>query len=82
MAQSHVVTGTLIDGQTLKLDGAIPIRPGKVRVVVEVIDQEPKRPFAEVMEEIWDNLRKSGHKPPSREEVDAYLRAERESWDD
>jgi hypothetical protein len=82
MRQAYVITGTLTDGTTVKLDEAVPIQAGKVRVVAEVIEPKPTRPFMEVMEEIWERQRQRGHVPPTAEEVQAYIRAERESWDD
>jgi hypothetical protein len=82
MPRTYTVTGAVIDGQTLKLDEALPISQGKVRVVVEVVEPETNPPFMEVMEQIWAGQRARGHVPPTREEVDAYLKAERDSWDD
>jgi len=34
----------------------------------------------EVMETIRERQRLRGHQPPTKEEVDAYLQAERDSW--
>ena len=36
MTNAYVVTGTLTDEQTVRLDEPLPITGGKVRVVVEV----------------------------------------------
>lgn len=35
----------------------------------------------DVLEEIWEEQRARGHVPPTKKEVDEYIRAERESWD-
>lgn len=40
-----------------------------------------RRPWIEVMEEIWAEQRARGHVPPTKEEVDQYIREERASWD-
>lgn len=40
-----------------------------------------RRSYEEVMEEIHAAQRARGHVPPTKEEVDAYLEAERASWD-
>lgn len=38
------------------------------------------RAHDQVLAEIWEAQRSRGHVPPTRQEVDEYLRAERESW--
>lgn len=78
----YTVTGSLVDGQTLQLDEALPIATAKVRVVIEVVEPASKSSYMEVMETIWADQRARGFVPPTREEVDAYLKAERDSWDD
>lgn len=82
MPRSFVVTGTLRNDKTVELDEAVPLRSGKVRLVVEPLTPKPRRPYLEVMEEIYQAQKERGHIPPSREEVDNYLKAERESWGD
>jgi len=42
----------------------------------------PKQSLTEVLERIHARQRERGHVPPTPEEVDAYLRAERASWDE
>jgi hypothetical protein len=49
---------------------------------VEVLPAEPRRTLSEVLEEIHRGQRERGFVPPMREEVDAYLKAERDSWDE
>jgi hypothetical protein len=78
---SYIVTGTLSDEQTVALDKPLPIRGGKVRVVVEPIETA-QRSYTEVMAAIRERQRRRRHRPPTREEVDAYIRAERASWGD
>ena len=83
MPESYTATGTLADGRTVVLDEELPVHGGRVRLVIEPIAApQPKRPVAEVLEEIWERQRRRGFDPPSSEEVDAYIRAERESWDE
>jgi hypothetical protein len=81
MRQAFLLTGSVVDGQTIKLDEALPITGGKVRVVVEVVEATTPSPYMEVMETIRADQRARGFFPPTREEVDAHLKAERESWD-
>lgn len=82
MQNAYVVTGNLTDGRTVTLNEALPVLNGRVRVVVELIDSPPpQRPIQEVMAEIYERQRQRGHKPRTKEEVDADLQAERDSWD-
>ena len=77
-----VVTGKLTDEHTVTLDEALPLSPTRVRLVLEPLSPEPRRPYREVMADIRRRQCARGHRPPSREEVDSYLRVERESWGD
>jgi hypothetical protein len=79
---AYIVTGSLTDERTLKLDEALPVQAGKVRVTVEVLPTEPGPTLDEVLERIHRGQHERGFVPPAREEVDAYLNAERDSWDD
>ncbi|MBI3990051.1 MAG: hypothetical protein HY347_10605 [candidate division NC10 bacterium] len=80
MHNAYIVTGTLTNARTVKLDEALPLKPTKVRLVVEPLSPVFQRPYKEVLAEIRERQRARGHQPPTREEVDTYLRAERESW--
>lgn len=80
MQNAYVVTGTLTDEHTVTLDEALPLTPMKVRLVVEPLPPVPQRSYHEVMADIRREQQARGFKPPSREEVDAYLQAERDSW--
>lgn len=82
MQTAYIVTGTLTDEHTLKLDEALPLAQTKVRVMVEPLAPTPKRPHSEVIAEIREQQKARGYQPPTREEVDASLQAERESWDE
>jgi hypothetical protein len=81
MAQkTFVVTGVLTDQRTVKLDQALPLNSTRVRLAVEPIASVARRPYREVIAEIRARQRARGYLPPTREHVDAYLRAERNSW--
>jgi hypothetical protein len=82
METAYIVSGTLTDEYTVKLDEALPLSSGKVRLSVEPLTPTPKRPHDEVIAEIWARQRARGHKPSTREEIDAYIQAERDSWND
>lgn len=47
-----------------------------------VIPNPSRRPLADVLASIHSDLRASGYRPRTKEEVDAYIEEERNSWDD
>jgi hypothetical protein len=79
---AYVLTGSVADERTLKLDEALPIKAGKVRVTVEVLPAEPRPTLGEVLDRIHLGQQARGFVPPTRAAIDAYLQAERDSWDD
>jgi hypothetical protein len=81
MQNAYVVTGSVTGERTLELDEALPIKAGKVRVTVEVLETPPKMSLPEFMDWLHKRQDERGFVPPTREEVDAYLNAERDSWD-
>lgn len=42
---------------------------------------EPQKPYQKVLAAIRQRQLARGHNPPTRGEVDAYLKSERASWD-
>jgi hypothetical protein len=77
---TYIVTGTLTDDHTVTLDEALPLTRTKVRLVVEPISHEPRLSYQEVISSIRTRQRARDHHLRSREQVDAYLREERDSW--
>jgi hypothetical protein len=82
METAYIVTGTLNDDRTVTLDEALPLAPMKVRLSVEPLAVKPARSHEEFIKELRQRQKARGHVPPTREEVDAYLQAERDSWDE
>lgn len=82
MQQAFVVTGSLTDSRTVCLDEPIPISCGKVRVIVEMTEVTRKMSHDEFLAWLRERHESRGHVPRTREEIDASLRDERESWDD
>lgn len=80
MARSYVLTGTF-EEQTVTLDEALPLKSGRVRLTLELLRPESRKPHQQVLADIRRRQRARGHQPRTREEVDAYLKSERESWD-
>lgn len=81
MGKPYVLTGTLKDERTVTLDEALPLKSGRVRLTLESLRPEPSKPYREVIAAIRQRQRARGHQPPTSEEVDAYMKSERESWD-
>lgn len=82
MREAYVVTGSLTDSRTVRLDEPIPVSGGRVRVIVELGEMERTMSHEDFMARLRQRQEGRGHVPRTREEVDASLRAERESWDD
>lgn len=82
MQTAYIVTGTLNEDQTVTLDEALPLGPMRVRLSIEPLAPKRLRTHDEVIAEIWERQQKRGYQPPARAEVDAYLKAERDSWDE
>lgn len=80
MQNAYIVTGTLIDEHTITLDETLPLSSTKVRLILEPIASSTPRPYPTLMTEIRARQQARGHRPPTREEVDAMLQTERESW--
>jgi len=81
MHNAYVVTGTLTNERTVTLDEALPFPATKVRLVVEPIESVAPRSYQEIMAAIREQQQARGHCPPTAAEVDAYLQAERDSWE-
>jgi len=82
MHTAYIVTGTLNDDQTVTLDEALPLEPMKVRLSIEPLAPKLTRTHDEVIAEIWERQQGRGYQLPTRAEVDVYLKAERDSWDE
>jgi protein-arginine kinase len=81
MQNAYIVTGTLTNERTVTLDEALPLSSTKVRVIVELLESPSPPSYQEIMANIRQRQLARGHQPPLAQEVDAYLQAERESWE-
>ena len=81
MQNAYVVTGHFIDERTVALDEKLPVAATQVRLVVEPVTAPPSSSMHEVLAHIWERQDKRGHRPPTAEQVQAYLQGERASWD-
>ena len=82
MRNAYIVTGTLTDAHTVTLDEALPLTIKKVRLVVEPLSSVVPGSYQEIMATIRHRQQTRGHRPPTRDEVDTYVRTERESWEE
>jgi hypothetical protein len=82
MTSTIYTTGTLSEGQVIKLDEPVTPKTGRVRITL-VVDGEPETPqsFLQTLEMIWAGQHKRGHVPPTAEDVAARISDERDSWD-
>ena len=83
MITHEIVRGTLEPDGTLVLDQKPNLSPGRVRVMLEAMPElsQPVR-FWAMMEEIWDDLKASGHSPRGVEDIEAERRDFRDEWDE
>jgi len=87
MIETTTLHGTLEGGQIVTLDAPVDLPDGRIEVVIRSEAAEPRPAddgyvFGRALERIWERQKARGHIPPTREEVDEYLRIERDSWDD
>ena len=83
MAKPEIVTGTLIDDHTVALDKPLSLKSMKVRIAIEPLEEkQPRRYRPEVVSKIYAAQAARGYRPPSREEVDQRIEADRDSWGD
>ena len=81
MQKAYIVTGTLTDAHTVTLDKALPLKPVRVRLVVEPLSPPHRHSYYEVIAEIRERQKARGHQPSTKEEIDTYLQVERDSWE-
>lgn len=81
MQSTYIVTGTLVDGDTIALDETLPVLARRVRLVVEPIETDAERPLQAVIVVIRARQAARHHRSPTRAEVDQYLELERASWE-
>jgi hypothetical protein len=81
MLEYYTAIGTLSNERTVVLDQPVPLPAGRVRVTVVMLpESQSEMTFPVKLEAIHQALRASGYRPRTREQVDAQIRAERESW--
>jgi hypothetical protein len=82
MHNAYIVTGALTDQRTVTLDENLPLKPMRVRLIVEPVSAPASSSYQQVMTSIRERQKTRGHKARTRAEVDAALLYERKSWDD
>jgi hypothetical protein len=80
-SQTYTVMGTMTNKNTVTLDESLPITAAKVQVTIKTLDEQQVRPLREVLDEIHQRQQERGHQPPTWQEVDEYIRQERDSWE-
>jgi hypothetical protein len=83
MTRAYIVTGTITDAKTVRLDEPLPVSEGKVRVIVEPAETPTsKLSLQEYLVGLRQRQTARGHVPMTVEQVEARLRAERDTWDE
>jgi len=84
MEQTYVATGTVENGRLIHLDEPLPISIAKVSVIVK--PDTPKsyngEAFFEWLDKLHERRKQLGVKSLTKEEVDAWIQEERDSWGD
>lgn len=75
MTSAYVVTGTLTDGSTVRLDEPLPVSAGKVRVTVEVVEAvvPPKQSLQEWLEDLRKRREADGRQPLTDAEIEEWV---------
>lgn len=75
MGMQITLQGTVKADGSLELDGRVAMPEGRVLVTVQPVEPPaPNDPFWQRMEQIWAGQRARGHRPRTREQIDADLR--------
>jgi hypothetical protein len=82
MQSAYIVTGTLTNERTVTLDEALPLPETKVRLVIEPLASPSHRSYPEIMAAMRQRQAARGHRPPTSDEIDAYVQSERDSWEE
>ena len=62
MERAYVVTGSVVDGQTIRLDEVLPLAERRVRVVVEALPAAVESTLQEVLDKIHQGQREREEK--------------------
>ena len=82
MSEVYTGVGTLSNENTVILDEPLRLPPGRVRVIVEPLAGGlPADDLIAKLSAIRQSLRESGYCFRTKEEIDAQIRDERESWE-
>jgi len=84
MEQTYVASGTLENGRLIHLDEPLPIYTNRVSMVIKpVIKRERNgKTLVEWLKKIHARREKLGIKSLTKEEIDAWIQEERDSWGD
>jgi hypothetical protein len=82
MQSAYIVTGTLTDDRTVTLDEDVALAPARVRVIIEPGAVSAARSARDVLAGMWAAQDARGYVARTREQVDAELERERNSWGD
>jgi hypothetical protein len=84
MEQTYIVNGTVENGQIIHLDEPVPISTKRVSVIIKPAPQKSYNGEALFawLEQLHERRNKLGIKSLTKEEIDAWIQEERDSWGD
>lgn len=85
MNATHLtMTGTIKPDGTLELDGKTDLPPGRVRVTLNIVPEQPggREDVLTVLQRIHAEQKARGMKPRSAEEIDAYINGLRDELEE
>jgi hypothetical protein len=84
MEQTYIVNGTVENGQLIHLDEPVPISGKRVSAIIKPAPQKSYNgeAFVAWLEQLHERRKKQGIKSLTKEEIDAWIQVERDSWGD
>ena len=84
MEQTYVATGTVENGQFIRLDAPLPITVARVSVIVRPSLKKDRngKTLIEWLKKIHKRREKLGIKSLTKEEINAWIKEERNRWGD
>jgi len=84
MEQTFIAHGTVENGQLIHLDEPLPISTKRVSVIVRPALKRDRngKTLVEWLKKIRERRKKLGIRSLTKEEIDAWIKEERDSWGD
>ena len=82
MENAYIITGTVENGQLIHLDESLPISTKRVSVIVKPVSREGRngKTLFAWLNQIHERRTKLGITSLSKEEIDSWIKEQRDSW--